>query len=106
MIKKEFEKGLMREMMKYYLFCSEIGRNVKDCKSHSLYQDFLKDAKVHHGDCTKEIYTCQRCMLNGIEIEAQNIVDSMFFGEKGHCGKNCLTECDYKEKDESNNSRE
>ena len=106
MTKKEFTKEEMFEKMKYYLYCSEAGINVKRCKSHSDYQSFLKDTKVHYGDCTQQSCTCCKCMLNGIEIEAQNIVDSMFGeGDTGHCGKVCLTECDYKgEENESNNS--
>jgi hypothetical protein len=35
-----------------------------------------------------------------LEVEAQNALDSMWSGPKGHCDKICVTECEGVPKDE------
>ena len=96
-MKKEFTKEELYKTMKYIVYCLEVGTDcvgVKGCQSHASYREFLKSSKIHCGDCTQEPATCLRCMLNGLEIDAQNIVDYLFFDSVGHCGKKCVSECD------------
>ncbi len=98
--KKEFTKDELYEHMKYIVYCMETEKGFKDWESHISYQDFLKDTDKHFGDCTKESCPCQRCFLIGIEIDAQNIIDTLFSKDIGYCGKKCISECDFKEEKE------
>jgi len=91
---KKFTREEMYEYLKFIMFCklSEID-NLKACTSYFGYQQFLEGADVHFGDCTKDPCPCSRCHLQMIEIEAQNALDILWSGDKGHCGKICLKEC-------------
>lgn len=102
MDKKEFTNDFLYEFIKYILWCQESEKNNKSCEVHKAYVDFLKTTNRHAGDCTKVACTCSRCFLHYIEIQAQNAIDSLFErnNEIGHCGKRCLSECDYGEKNE------
>ena len=84
------------EKMKYIVFCMEREVNPQDCASHAAYAGLLRDSAEHCGDCTKVAASCSRCSLNHIEIEAQNCVIVIMSDEKGHCGKKCISECQYK----------
>ena len=97
MNKKEFSEDELYEKMKYIVYCIETETDFKNCSSNSSYQEFLKNTNKHFGDCTKESQTCNRCFLNNIEIQAQNIVDILMSKDIGYCGKKCIEECDYKE---------
>lgn len=94
---KKFTKEEMYEYLKYIMYCNLYEEaNLKTCKSHQQYQAFLKGAKRHMGDCTKDSGPCLRCQLNTIEIEAQNVLDMLYSDSVGHCGKICLEECEGK----------
>jgi hypothetical protein len=96
---KEGTKRFSREELYNYLqyiawwhhFSDDV---IKSCTSHEEYQKFLKDAEKHCGDCTQIPCSCMRCRLQMLEIEAQNALDTMWSGPKGHCNKSCLTECE------------
>ena len=98
-MKKEFTEEELYEQMKYIVYCLETNRDMKPCSSHEAYQELLKDAHRHIGDCTKEPSPCSRCFLISVEIEAQNAVDILMSNNVGHCGKECVSECNY---DDSN----
>ena len=95
MVEKTFTINQVYEMMKYYVWCLEFDKDIKNCSSHAGYQDFLKEAKYHCGSCTKIAGSCSRCHLHNIEIEAQNIADCIFTTTVW-CSKECLTTCNYK----------
>ena len=94
-LKKEFTKKEMYDYLQYFMYCQCFDiDNIKDCATFKMYQEFLKDAETHHGDCTKEPVSCLRCQLYAIEIKAQNILDILWSDPKGHCGKICIKECE------------
>ncbi len=98
MAKKEFTDDFLYEYLKYALWSQDFGDdNVKSCSNYAAYHDFLQTTHRHRGDCTKDSCPCSRCALIRIEIDAQNIVDSLFNrdNEIGYCGKRCLSECNY-----------
>jgi hypothetical protein len=84
----------------YYLWCFKFRYNCGSCESHAKYQKWLrKDTLQHCGDCTKDSCLCERCVLQGIEIEAENILKSIISNDrnkKGWCKKECLTNCSFK----------
>lgn len=96
---KRFSRKEMYDYLQYFMYCHHVGDELtKSCASHEKYQEFLKDAEEHCGDCTQVACTCSRCSLQMLEIEAQNALDSIWEGPKGHCGKICITECEGAEK--------
>ena len=99
MNKKEFTDDELYEKMKYIVYCIAVDIDFKSCSSNSSYQEFLKTTDKHCGDCTKEPQTCNRCFLHSIEIKAQNIVNILMSKDIGYCGKKCIEECNYKEKE-------
>jgi len=42
-------------------------------KTREEYENFLKSAQVHMGDCTKDACSCLRCVLQKCEIQAQQL---------------------------------
>jgi len=98
---KIFSREELYDYLQYFAYWHHFGDNsIKSCASHEEYQKFLKDAEKHCGDCTKIPCSCMRCRLQMLEIEAQNTLDIMLGKSKGHCGKECLTECEGVSKDE------
>ena len=83
----------MYNFLQYLMYCNYFD-HIKSCSNHESYQEFLKDAQEHCGDCTQVAKSCMRCALQIIEVKAQNALDSMWSDSKGHCGKKCITECE------------
>jgi hypothetical protein len=92
---KRFSRKELYDYLQYFAYCHHFGDDtIKSCASHEEYQKFLKTAQEHCGDCTQLPASCMRCRLQMLEVEAQNALDSMWSGTKGHCGKECTTECE------------
>ncbi len=93
---KSFTKKEMYNYLQYFAYYHHFGDdNIKSCNLHQEYQEFLKDAEEHCGDCTQAAYSCARCKLYMLEVEAQNALEELWHGlKKGHCGKICITECE------------
>ena len=97
-MKKEFTEQDLYERMMYVVYCLRTDRNVKSCDSHKHWAERLKESKKHCGDCTSIPMTCSRCMVQSIEVEAQNIIDGLMDDGIGWCKKKCVTECPGAEK--------
>jgi hypothetical protein len=92
---KEFTREEAFKKLLYITYCNEMEINPQPCSSHEKYIKFLKDAEEEHcGDCVLLPTTCTRCFLQQLEIEAQNALMILWKNEKGHCGKNCLDDCE------------
>ncbi len=93
---KRFSRKELYDYLQYFAYHNHFGGDdtIKSCASHEKYQEFLKDAKVHCGDCTQVACSCTRCQLQMLEVEAQNTLDMMMGKSEGHCGKKCITECE------------
>ena len=92
---KSFSRKEMYDFLQYLMWCNHYnGDMMKSCHQHLAYQEFLKNAEEHCGDCTQVPATCMRCKLQFIEVEAQNALDVIWGDPKGHCGKKCITECE------------
>jgi len=91
---KRFTRKEMYNHLQYIMYCKYFENDhIKSCSNHKKYQEFLKNAEEHCGDCTQVATSCSRCTLQMLEVEAQNALDSMWSDSKGHCGKGCITEC-------------
>lgn len=89
-------KKRLKDNLQYIIWCLDQGFHVKECRSFYKYQLFLKSTKEGHcGSCVKEPAPCPKCILNDLEIETQNIYDTITKKKTtGHCGKECLYECE------------
>ena len=45
------------------------------------FNNFVKNAQVHFGDCTKDPCTCNRCVLHECEITAQRMYNYLHLSE-------------------------
>ena len=76
-MKKEIYDRLL-----YYTWCKR--SDIEDfeyCKYHVQFEEFLKDTDVHFGDCTKDACSCQRCVLQMLEVEATRLYKYLFLDE-------------------------
>lgn len=89
------KKDWLYEMLKYFAWCIELEEDPKSCSSHAHYIEFVEQSNRHCGDCTKVPCTCSRCVMNHIEIMAQNFLDLLFDKPYGWCDKVCVADCDY-----------
>lgn len=85
----------LHSKLMYILWCSKFEKNPQTCQTHKEYMDWItKETLVHHGDCTKQPCSCERCLMVNLEIDAENALNSIII-EKGYCGKKCIQECGY-----------
>ena len=67
--------SLLHKELMFVLWCKEFGKDPGSCESGEQYKDYLKDAEVHCGDCTKDSCSCIRCNMQGLEVDSQNAIN-------------------------------
>jgi len=80
----------------YYVWCLKFGYDIGSCESHAKYQKWVKEDTIQHvGDCTSDPCPCERCVLQDIEKDAQNILNDIQREPYGWCGGICLIDCKF-----------
>lgn len=84
----------------YYVWCLKFGYSIGSCEARAKYQKWVKEDTLQHiGDCTSDPCPCERCCLQSIEIDAENILRDIDYHDKhklGWCKRACLTDCNFK----------
>jgi len=62
----------------YLAYCIHMDQYITDIRSMKLIEEWERfrdsdEVKMHCGDCTKTACPCPRCMMHGLEIDAENM---------------------------------
>lgn len=74
---KIFSMKEIKDYLQYITYCQFYELDPLDDKVFDDYKKhlLLEVVKIHRGDCTKEIFSCQKCQLDDIKEDAQKAFD-------------------------------
>ena len=61
----------------YYVWSFEFNKDISYTTTYEEYLTFLERSEHHFGDCTHMPNTCSRCLMQHIEITAQNLLNDL-----------------------------